>query len=326
MTDRTLASEMIGEPVAMPVALAPTGLTGMQHADGEILAAQAAEAFGVPFCLSTMSICSIEDVAAQHDEAVLVPALRHARPRLHREPDRPGQGGGLLGAGADARPADPRAAPQGPAQRPLAPRRSGRRSMPGRSRRGRSGASTCSEPGGAASATSSATRRTSATSPRSPPGPTNSSTRACPGRTSPGSRRSWGGKLILKGILDPEDARQAVDTGADAIIVSNHGGRQLDGARSSISALPGIVEAVGDRIEVHIDGGIRSGQDVLKARRPRAPRAPASAAPSSTASAPAARQASRRALEIIRNELDISMALCGKRDIREVDADILDAA
>ncbi len=121
MTDRTLASEMVGEPVAMPVALAPTGFCGMQHADGEILAAQAAEAAGVPFCLSTMSICSIEDVAAATTQALLVPALRDARPRLLREPDRAGEGGGLLGPRPDPRPADPRPAPQGPAQRPLRP-------------------------------------------------------------------------------------------------------------------------------------------------------------------------------------------------------------
>ena len=181
---------MIGEPVSMPVALAPTGFCGMQHADGEILAAQAAEEFGVPFCLSTMSICSIEDVAAQHEEAVLVPALRHARPRLHREPDRPGQGRELLRPGPHPRPADPRPAPQGPAERPLRPAevdpearlaaRDAAGLVPGDAR----------APGGAASATSSGTRRTSATSRRSPPGPRSSSIRASPGRTWSGSRRS----------------------------------------------------------------------------------------------------------------------------------------
>jgi L-lactate dehydrogenase (cytochrome) len=117
----------------------------------------------------------------------------------------------------------------------------------------------------APSATSSATPRASGTSPRSPPGPPSSSTRSCPGRISSGSSERWGGKLILKGILDEEDARMALDSGADAIIVSNHGGRQLDGAPSSISHAARIVDAVGDRMEVHLDGGIRSGQDVLKA-------------------------------------------------------------
>ena len=117
--NRSVRTQMIGEDVAMPVALAPTGLTGMQHADGEILAARAAEKFGVPFTLSTMSICSIEDVAAHTTRAVLVPALRDARSRFHRAPDRPRQGRALLGADADARPADPRPAPQGPQERPV---------------------------------------------------------------------------------------------------------------------------------------------------------------------------------------------------------------
>ena len=114
MEPRSVATKMIGIDAAMPVALAPTGLTGMQHADGEILAARAAEKFGVPFTLSTMSICSIEDVAAQHHEALLVPALRDARPRVRRAPHRPREGREVLGAHADARPADPRPAPQGP--------------------------------------------------------------------------------------------------------------------------------------------------------------------------------------------------------------------
>ena len=138
-------------------------------------------------------------------------------------------------------------------------------------------------------------------------------------------KEKWGGKLILKGILDPEDARQSLYSGADAIIVSNHGGRQLDGARSSISALPGIVDAVGDRIEVHMDGGVRSGQDVLKAVALGAKGAWIGR-PYLYGLGAGGKAGVTRALEIIRNELDISMALCGKRDIREVDADILDAA
>jgi L-lactate dehydrogenase (cytochrome) len=133
----------------------------------------------------------------------------------------------------------------------------------------------------------------------------------------------WGGKLILKGILDPEDARMAAESGADAIVVSNHGGRQLDGARSSISALPGIVEAVGDRIEVHMDGGIRSGQDVLKAVALGA-RGVYIGRPFLYGLGAGGRGGVARVLEIIRRELDITMALCGKRDIRDVDPSILD--
>jgi L-lactate dehydrogenase (cytochrome) len=136
-------------------------------------------------------------------------------------------------------------------------------------------------------------------------------------------REKWGGKLILKGILDPEDARLALDSGADALIVSNHGGRQLDGARSSISALPGIVDVVGDRMEVHMDGGIRSGQDVLKAVALGA-KGVYIGRPFLYGLGAGGRAGVTRALEIIRRELDISMALCGKRDIRNVDAEILD--
>jgi L-lactate dehydrogenase (cytochrome) len=136
-------------------------------------------------------------------------------------------------------------------------------------------------------------------------------------------RRQWDGKLILKGILDPEDARLAAASGADAIVVSNHGGRQLDGARSSISMLPRIAAAVGDRIEVHLDGGIRSGQDVLKAL--------ALGATGTYIGRPflyglgaGGRDGVTRALEIIRAELDVTMALCGRRDVRTIDRSILD--
>ena len=136
-------------------------------------------------------------------------------------------------------------------------------------------------------------------------------------------REAWGGKLVLKGILDPEDARMAADAGADAIVVSNHGGRQLDGARSTISALPGIVAAVGERIEVHLDGGIRSGQDVLKALALGAKGTYIGRAFLYGLGA-GGRAGVTRALEIIRDELDVSMALCGRRDVRSLDCDILD--
>ena len=188
MTDRNLATEMIGEPVSMPVALAPTGFCGMQHADGEILAAQAAEAFGVPFCLSTMSICSIEDVAANTTKPFWFQLyVMRDRGFIERLIDR-AKAAELLGAGADPRPADPRPAPQGPAQRPLRPAEVDPEARLAARDPARLVPRGCSAPGATASATSSATPRTSATSPRSPPGPRSSSTRASPGRTSSGSR------------------------------------------------------------------------------------------------------------------------------------------
>jgi L-lactate dehydrogenase (cytochrome) len=135
-------------------------------------------------------------------------------------------------------------------------------------------------------------------------------------------KKLWGGKLILKGIQDVEDAKLAVKSGADALIVSNHGGRQLDGAESSIRALPAIVDAVGSQIEVHMDGGIRSGQDVLKARALGA-RGTYIGRPFIYGLGAMGEAGVTTALEIIRKELDISMALCGRTDINTVDKSIL---
>jgi L-lactate dehydrogenase (cytochrome) len=137
-----------------------------------------------------------------------------------------------------------------------------------------------------------------------------------------GSKKRWGGKLILKGIMDPDDARRAVDSGADALIVSNHGGRQLDGAPSAIRALPPIVEAVGSRIEVWMDGGIRSGQDVLKAIALGA-RGTLIGRAFLYGLGALGENGVTRCLEIIRNELDLTMAFCGRTDIRDVDRSIL---
>ncbi|MGO7206430.1 alpha-hydroxy acid oxidase, partial [Rhizobium ruizarguesonis] len=135
-------------------------------------------------------------------------------------------------------------------------------------------------------------------------------------------KEQWGGPLIIKGILDPEDAKAAVDTGADAIVVSNHGGRQLDGAPSSISMLPKIVDAVGDRIEVHLDGGIRSGQDVLKAVALGA-KGTYIGRPFLYGLGAMGKEGVSLALGIIRKEMDITMALCGKRDINDVNSSII---
>ncbi len=324
MTDRNLGSEMIGEPVSMPVALAPTGLCGMQHADGEILAAQAAEAFGVPFCLSTMSICSIEDVAANtkrpfwfqlyvmRDRGFIENLIGRAKAAgcsalvLTLDLQILGQRHKDLRNGLSA---PPKWTPKHAWQ--LATRPFWCLDMLGTRRHGFGNIVGHAQNVGDLSSLASWTKEQF--DPR------------LSWKDVEWIKEKWGGKLILKGILDPEDARQSLSSGADAIIVSNHGGRQLDGARSSISALPGIVDAVGDRIEVHMDGGVRSGQDVL--------RAVALGAKGAWIGRPylyglgaGGKAGVSRALEIIRNELDISMALCGKRDIREVDADILDAA
>ena len=264
MTNRSLASTMIGQSVAMPVALSPTGLTGMQHADGEILAAQAAEAFGVPFTLSTMSICSIEDVAAattkpfwfqlyvMRDREFVSALIDRAKAAgcsalvLTLDLQILGQRHKDLRNGLSA---PPRFTPKHIWQ--IATRPAWCMEMLGTQRRGFGNIV------GHAKNVSNLSSLSSWTNEQFDPRLSWDDVAWIKDR--------WGGKLILKGILDADDARQAADTGADAIIVSNHGGRQLDGAPSSIEVLPEIVAAVGDQIEVHLDGGIRSGQDVLKA-------------------------------------------------------------
>lgn len=322
MTDRSLASEMVGEPVAMPVALAPTGLTGMQHPDGEMLAAQAAEAFGVPFTLSTMSICSIEDVASvtkrpfwfqlyvmrdrEFVESLMARAAAAGCSALVLTLDLQilGQRHKDLRNGLSA---PPRWTPKHVWQVATRPRwalgmaRTPRRSF--------------GNIVGHAKNVSDLSSLGAWTAEQFDP------------RLSWDDvawiRDRWPGKLILKGILDPEDARMALGRGADAIVVSNHGGRQLDGARSSIAALPGVVEAVGDQIEVHLDGGIRSGQDVLKALA-LGEKGTYVGRPFLWGLGAGGRQGVTRMLEILYREMDITMALCGRRDIRTIDADILD--
>lgn len=324
MTDRSLESELVGQPVAMPVALSPTGMTGMQHADGEILAARAAEAFGVPFCLSTMSICSIETVAAavtkpfwfqlyvMRDRGFIERLIERARAAgctalvLTIDLQILGQRHKDLRNGLSA---PPKFTPRHVWQVATRPGW-GLRMLRTRNR-------TFGNIVGHAPNVTDVSSLLSWTAEQFDP--------RLSWKDVAWIRERWDGKLILKGVLDPEDARMAAATGADAIIVSNHGGRQLDGARSSISALPAIVEAVGDSIEIHMDGGVRSGQDVLKAI--------ALGAKGAWIGRPflyglgAGGQAGvTRVLEIIRRELDMSMALCGRRDIRAVDGDILDRA
>jgi len=322
MTDRSLASEMAGLPVSMPVALAPTGLTGMQHADGEILAAQAAEAFGVPFCLSTMSICSIEDVKANTTKPFLFQLyVMRDRAFIERLIDRAKAAGcaalvltldlQILGQRhKDLRnglSAPPKFTPKHVWQ--MATRPLWCLGMAQTKRRSFGNIVGHAQNVGDLASLSSWTKEQF--DPR------------LSWADVEWIKSRWGGKLILKGILDVEDARMAAESGADAIIVSNHGGRQLDGTRSSISALPEIVAAVGDKIEIHMDGGIRSGQDVLKALALGA-KGVWIGRPFLYGLGAGGRAGVTRALEIIRAELDTTMALCGRRDIRSIDRSILD--
>lgn len=321
MTNRSLETTMIGEKVAMPVALAPTGLTGMQHANGEMLAAQAAEAFGVPFTLSTMSICSIEDVASvtkkpfwfqlyvMRDRDFVKNLIGRAKAAgcsalvLTLDLQILGQRHKDIRNGLSA---PPKFTPKHIWQMATCP--AWCLGMLGTQRR------TFHNIAGYAKNVTDLSSLSSWTAEQFDPQLNWSDVEWI--------KEQWGGKLILKGILDVEDAKMAAKSGADAIIVSNHGGRQLDGAPSSISMLQPIVEAVGDRIEVHVDGGIRSGQDVLKARALGA-QGVYIGRPFLYGLGAMGNEGVTLALEIIRKEMDITMALCGKRDINEIDKSII---
>ncbi len=321
MNNRTLKTTMVGQEVSMPVALAPTGLTGMQHADGEILAAQAAEKFGVPFCLSTMSICSIEDVAERttkpfwfqlyvmKDRGFIERLIERAKAAkcsalvLTLDLQILGQRHKDLKNGLTAPPKLTIANIMNMATKPrwclgmaMTPRRTFRNIV------------------GHATGVGDMSSLSSWTAEQFDPGLSWDDVEWI--------KKLWGGKLIIKGILDEEDARFAADSGADALIVSNHGGRQLDGAVSSIQALPGIVNAVGKDIEVWMDGGIRSGQDVLKAWALGA-RGTMIGRPFLYGLGAMGEAGVTKCLEIIRNELDITMAHVGHRDIQNVTTDIL---
>ncbi len=321
LENRSLKSSMIGQEVAMPVALAPTGLTGMQRADGEILAARAAEKFGVPFTLSTMSICSIEDVAANTSKPFWFQLyVMKDRPFIERLIDRAkaarcsalvltldlqvlGQRHKDIRNGMTAPPKLTIANMLNLATKPawclgmLGTRRRFFGNIVGH-----------------ASAVSDMSSLSSWTSQQFDP--------AMSWADVEWVKQRWGGKLIIKGIMDADDARLCVESGADALIVSNHGGRQLDGAQSSIEALPAIVDAVGSRIEVHMDGGVRSGQDVLRARALGA-RGVYIGRPFLYGLGAGGEAGVSKCLDIIRNELDVTMAFCGLRDIEQVDKNIL---
>ncbi|MDC8771043.1 alpha-hydroxy acid oxidase [Roseateles albus] len=321
LENRSTATQMIGVDVAMPVAIAPTGLTGMQHADGEILAARAAEKFGIPFTLSTMSICSIEDVAARTQAPFWFQLyVMKDRAYIERLIDR----AKAARCGALVLTLDLQILGQ-------------------RHKDIKNGLSAPPKP-------TIANLINLMTKPRWCLGMLGTPRRQfgnivghVKGVENMGSlsewtakqfdtalnwgdvewiKKRWGGKLILKGIQDVEDARLAVNSGADALIVSNHGGRQLDGAESSIHALPAIVDAVGRQIEVHMDGGIRSGQDVLKARALGA-RGTYIGRAFLYGLGAMGEAGVAKALEIIHKELDLTMAFCGHTQIDQVGPDIL---
>jgi isopentenyl diphosphate isomerase/L-lactate dehydrogenase-like FMN-dependent dehydrogenase len=321
MENRSTATTMVGVATKMPVCIAPVGLTGMQHADGEIHAARASEKFGIPFTLSTMSICSIEDIA-QSTKAPFWFQLYMMRDRdaMARMIDRckAAQCSALV-LTLDLQVIGQRhkdlknglTAPPRPTLRNilnLATKPRWLLGMAGTKRH------TFGNLVGHVKGVSDMSSLAAWTNEQFDP------------RLSwpdvEWVKKQWGGKLILKGIMDVEDAKLAVASGADAIVVSNHGGRQLDGAPSSIEALPAIAAAVGDKIEVWMDGGIRSGQDVLKAWALGARGTMIGRAMVYGLGAMGEAGVSK-ALQILHKELDITMAFCGHTNIQTVDRSIL---
>jgi L-lactate dehydrogenase (cytochrome) len=313
MTGRNTATTMLGQDVAMPVALAPVGLTGMQSADGEIKAARAAEKFGVPFTLSTMSICSIEDVAAHTKNPFWFQVytlkdddfMRRLFERAHAAKCSAivvtvdlqilGQRHKDLKNGLSA---PPKLTVKSVAN--MMTKIPWGLEMLGTKRRFFGNivghAKGVTDPSSLSTWTAEAFDQ------------------SLDWKRIAQFKEWWGGQMIVKGIMEPEDARRAVEIGADAIVVSNHGGRQLDGAPSSIRMLPSIVDAVGDKVEVHMDGGIRSGQDVLKAVALGAKGTYIGRA--FTYGLGAMGQAGvTKALQVIHKELDMTMALCGETNV-----------
>jgi L-lactate dehydrogenase (cytochrome) len=322
LENRSTRTTMVGQDVAMPVAIAPVGNTGMMHADGEILAARAAKKFGIPFTLSTMSICSIEDVAAGTEKHPFWFQLYVMRDRdfMERLIERArvancsalvltldlqilGQRHKDVRNGLTTPPK-----PTIPNLINLATKPRWCLGMLGTPRR------SFGNVVGHAKNVSDLSSLSSWTQEQFDP--------QLNWNDVEWVKKRWGGKLILKGIQDVEDARLAVDTGADALIVSNHGGRQLDGAPSSISALPAIADAVGSRIEVHMDGGIRSGQHVLKAVALGAKGTYIGRAAVYGLGA-MGEEGVESVLKIIHKELDLTMAFCGRTNINTVDKGIL---
>lgn len=316
MSNRTTKTKMIGQDVTMPVALAPVGLTGMQSADGEIKAARAAESFGLPYTLSTMSICSIEDVAkntnspfwfqlyVMKDQAFLEAIIERAKKAkcsalvLTLDLQLLGQRHLDIKNGLSV--------PLRPTLRNLFDLATKLKWSTQMLRTKRKSFGNIVGHVKGVNNVSSLMEWTA-----------NQFDLTLDWKAVEKIKQMWGGKIILKGILDVEDAKRAVQCGVDAIIVSNHGGRQLDGASSTIRILPDILEAVKSDVEIHMDGGIRSGQDVLKA-----------VAMGATGTyigrsyiyglGAAGEAGVKKALEIIHKELDMTMALCGHNNINDL--------
>ncbi|MEI7427537.1 MAG: alpha-hydroxy acid oxidase [Betaproteobacteria bacterium] len=321
MDNRSIATTMLGEHVAMPVALSPVGMTGMQYADGEILAAKAAKEFGVPFCLSTMSICSMEEVAkhtnhpfwfqlyVMRDKQFVSSLIERAKVAkcsalvVTLDLQILGQRHKDLKNGLSAPP------------KPTIGNLINLLTKPSwclgmLQTKNRQFGNIVGHVKGVDDMSSLGAWTASQFDP------------TLDWDEVAQIKKQWGGKLILKGILDPEDAKLAVAVGADAIIVSNHGGRQLDGAPATIEALPAIVDAVGSQVEIWLDSGIRSGQDVIKALALGA--TGTMIGRSYIYGLGAMGQAGvSKSLEIIAKELDLTMAFCGLKDVRRVNRDIL---
>ncbi|MBC3930765.1 alpha-hydroxy acid oxidase [Undibacterium curvum] len=312
---RNTRTTLLGQDVTMPVAIAPTGLTGMQWANGEMLGAIAAEKFGIPFTLSTMSICSLEDIASVTSKPFWFQLYVMRDRGFVRELIQRAKACGcsaliltldlqILGQ----RHKDLKNGMSVPPRLTLA-NLLDLASKPGWALRALGGRKTFGNLAGHVKGSSGITTLSQWTASQFDP--------TLNWDDVAWIQQEWGGKLILKGILDVEDARLAVQSGADAIVVSNHGGRQLDGAISSIQALPAIAEAVGHQTEVWFDGGIRSGQDILKACALGAKGTMIGRAFLYALGA-MGEQGVSLMLEILRKELDVSMALTGNKDIRTV--------
>lgn len=316
MTGRSTTSQMIGQDVAMPVALAPVGSTGMQHADGEILAAKAAEKFGVPFTLSTMSVCSIEDVAENTTapfwfQLYVMKDREFTKRAIQRAKD---AGCSALVLTLDLqilgqRHKDIKNGLSIPIK--LAPHTvfdlatKWRWGLQMLQTKRRSFGNIVGHIDGITDMSSLSVWAAESFDPK------------LDWDYVKEIKELWGGPLILKGILDADDAKMALNVGADAIVVSNHGGRQLDGAMSSIKALPSIMDAVGDKIEVHLDSGIRSGQDVLKALAMGATGTYIGRAFIYGLGA-MGQHGVEEALRVIHTELDVTMALCGEQKVQDL--------
>ena len=321
MENRSTGSEMAGEKVSMPVGLSPVGLTGMQAADGEIKAARAAEKFGVPYTLSTMSVCSVEDVAEHTGKPfwfqLYVMRDRDFTSRLIRRVRDAGCSVLVLtldlqilgqrhkdiknGLSVPARPTVGNIANLATKWRWMAGMAATRRRTFG------------NIVGHIDGVTDTGSLTAWAAESFDP---------ALDWNRVRELKDEWGGKMILKGILDPGDAEKAAEAGADAVVVSNHGGRQLDGALSSIRMLRPVRRAVGDAMEVHVDGGIRSGQDVLKALAMGADGAMMGRGYIYGLGA-MGEAGVTKALELVHRELDVSMALCGKTRIEDLGPDTI---